>query len=248
MATDVRDHANPPKHHRVGRLVSFSDGVVAIGITLLILPLAAIDLPTTGEAGSEARTNPLGYVWQNNQGLIVSFVISWIVILVFWLAHHRIFERIQAINPTIMLWNSIWLFAIVVLPFPTNLLGQFPSDGEGIKQIAALYLVTLMILSLAMSMVVYEIRKDPTLVKEEERWREPNPTLWSLFDTPVFIAVLTVLAFAIGQYAIWGLFLLWPLASITSQIEKFVLARRAELATADTERKSPDSDSGSDQQ
>lgn len=251
----MADRADVSEHHPLGRIVSFSDGVVAIGITLLILPLASIDLPSSNEpGGADALMNPIAYIWNHNQGLIVSFVISWIVILVFWLAHHRIFERLQAVNSTMILWNSLWLFAIVVLPFPTNLLGQSPFSGPGINQITGFYLATLTVLSFSLAMVVYETRKDRTLLTKKARKSEPNPTLWTLFDQPCYMAILTVAGLFIGQYAIWGLFLMFPMNSMTKQIEDYVLAKRAEKSTdpalepvsADTKQKDPGPDVKSD--
>ena len=79
-----------------GRLVAFSDGVVAIAITLLILPLADISLPSNDP---QAQANPLAYVWAENSSLIISFLVSWFVILVFWLAHHRRFGTLDRVNP-----------------------------------------------------------------------------------------------------------------------------------------------------
>ena len=157
-----------------GRLVAFSDGVVAIAITLLILPLADISLPSNDP---QAQANPLAYVWSQYSSLIISFLVSWFVILVFWLAHHRMFGTVERVNPNIIRWNVLWLFGIIVLPFPMNLLDQVGSGTrhtDAGQQTTVFYIGTMFFISLMLTLMAVEIRKDPLVLKPELRDNPPQ--------------------------------------------------------------------------
>lgn len=105
------------------RLVFFSDAVVAIAITLLALDLKidrAVNQPhfTFYDIASEWRK-------------FIAFLLSFILIALFWIIHHQFFHVIQKIDES-MIWQNIgWLFFIVLLPFSTTLIssdfGQTPS-------------------------------------------------------------------------------------------------------------------------
>ena len=183
-------------------MIAFSDGVVAIAITLLILPLATITLPPDD---SEAANNPLQFVWHENEALIAGFVISWAVIFIFWLAHHRIFANVKSINGAIIRLNTLWLFAVIVLPFPTNLISQVGHNNTNAsRQITVFYVGTMLIMSLTLSLMGLVIRRHPELLKD------PNAASTSLeaqrgWAVSIIMALVLVAAFIIPQKATYGL-------------------------------------------
>ena len=118
-APDVDPDVDPD---RLGpeRLLAFSDGVVAIALTLLVLPLAELVPEAEEPTGSG-----LG-ILTDNLSLIGSFALSFVVIARFWAAHHRVFDGARRVGPAIVWVNTAWLFTIVVLPFPTEMVGTLP--------------------------------------------------------------------------------------------------------------------------
>jgi uncharacterized membrane protein len=111
------------------RLVLFTDAVVAIAVTLLILPLVEVvtevakaQIAVNGEA--VGATYPFAVITEN-WSAIFSFLLSFVVIARFWLVHHGVFEHVKAYNTTLIRLNMLWLLCIVVLPFPSEILGQF---------------------------------------------------------------------------------------------------------------------------
>ncbi|PVZ12112.1 TMEM175 family protein [Actinomycetospora cinnamomea] len=104
------------------RLLAFSDGVVAIGLTLLVLPLADL-VPEAAEPERSGLT-----IITDNLAPVGSFVLSFAVIARFWAAHHRVFDDAPRVGPGLVWINTLWLFTIVVLPFPTEMVGAFPED------------------------------------------------------------------------------------------------------------------------
>lgn len=105
------------------RLVYFSDAVLAIVITLLVLPIAPeVDLPEAG--GGLARQ--VWALWPR----VLSFVISFLVIGQLWIAHHRMFEVVRRYDQRLLWLNLVTLLTESFMPFPTALLGAHstPSD------------------------------------------------------------------------------------------------------------------------
>lgn len=103
------------------RVVFFSDAVFAIVITLLVLPVAVdVDLATAGD--------DLGGLLDELTPRLVAFAISFLVVGQFWMAHHRTFGLIHAVDRTLLWLNLLALMAISFLPFPTALLGAQGSD------------------------------------------------------------------------------------------------------------------------
>jgi len=104
------------------RLEAFSDGVFAIVITLLILNVKLPD-PVSGSTWTMVKS-----VFPN----ILSFVFSFIIIGIYWVAHHTMLHYIQKINRTALWLNNLILLMVTFIPFPTSILGKFPFDETAI--------------------------------------------------------------------------------------------------------------------
>jgi uncharacterized membrane protein len=114
------------------RLLAFSDGVFAIAITLLVLTL---DVPKI-----ESELIDSGMLWrelQKNSGALLSIAISFYVVGAFWLAHHRYFRWIARYDRGLIFRNLFLLFWISLLPFSTELVGDFPHTPLAITLYAA---------------------------------------------------------------------------------------------------------------
>jgi uncharacterized membrane protein len=166
------------------RLVLFSDAVVAIAITLLVLPLV--------ELVPEAQDKHLAAVdvITEHKPQIFSFLLSFVVISSFWLGHHRLFEHVRAYNSTIMRLNLLWLLAIVVLPFPTEITGAYDSS----QFTAGLYSGTILVLSICQSALTWLVRNHIELENPDNPVsnREPIGTL--------LLTGLTFVAFILAAF------------------------------------------------
>lgn len=98
------------------RFMGFSDGVFAIAITLLILN---IELPTS--TGAAVGVNQFLREWPD----ILSYVVSFLVIGNYWIAHHDIFEDVDSYDRKLLWLNIIYLMFIAFIPFSTSLIGEF---------------------------------------------------------------------------------------------------------------------------
>ncbi|MCU1479226.1 MAG: hypothetical protein JWQ19_12 [Subtercola sp.] len=120
------------------RLVNLSDAVIAIAVTLLILPLV-------DDAGNIGSASPAEFLADHTEQLLL-FVLSFVVIADFWLIHHRLYRTIDGYTVPLVWINFVWLLTIVFLPFPTELLGQSASAN---KTTAALYIGTMVVTTYA---------------------------------------------------------------------------------------------------
>ena len=104
----------------VERLLTFVDAVVAIAITLLVLPLA--------EVGREVQDGDVAGLLREHVDDIVGFLLSFAVIARLWLAQHRIVSCLVRQSSVVVLLLLAWTFTIVVLPFPTALVAATVHD------------------------------------------------------------------------------------------------------------------------
>ena len=108
----------------VERLLTLSDGVVAIAITLLVLQL---NVPPPAQLVHPDSASELAKALGNGADQLISYVISFYVIAQFWLVHHRVFRRIAGQREGLAWWNFAFLFTITVMPFTSDLLGKYAS-------------------------------------------------------------------------------------------------------------------------
>lgn len=147
------------------RLVFFSDAVVAIALTLLVLPLVDLVPEVAGTHGSSLD------VITGNGWRISSFLLSFVVIARLWLLHHRLFELVASYNVALMWVNIAWLLTVAVLPFPTEMIGAFGDD----QFTQLFYIGTVFASSLCLSVLALIVRADPRLARHpgaiSDAWR-----------------------------------------------------------------------------
>ena len=110
----------------VGRLVSFSDGVIAIAITLLAFQLRIPKIANSTSASELA--NALG---QDSHQYVV-YGVSFAIIGQFWVTHHRAFHHLSGHDRLLAYVNLLFLFTISFLPFSSNLFGQYRDNRTAI--------------------------------------------------------------------------------------------------------------------
>ncbi|BCW63884.1 TMEM175 family protein [Arthrobacter sp. StoSoilB22] len=123
------------------RLQAFTDAVVAIALTLLILPL----MESVGELADHDGTTAEWLAAE--QYALLGFALSFILIAVFWVHHHKIFHSVKRVDAG-LLWLTVgWMFTIVVMPVATSLSTQMESDwAQPLVYIGTLFTTSLMLL------------------------------------------------------------------------------------------------------
>jgi uncharacterized membrane protein len=122
------------------RVEAFSDGVLAIVITLLVLDLHAPEQP------GEFRSGLL-----DQAPVYVAYLASFVYVGVIWVNHHQLFTRIDAVDTGLLWRNLLLLLTTSVLPFPTSVLGNAFQHGDRADQQVALVLYALVASSMCLS-------------------------------------------------------------------------------------------------
>ena len=105
------------EHNReLERILFFSDAVFAIAITLLVLNIEVPDIPQ--DLVAEELPGQLLGLWPK----YLSYVVSFLVILIFWISHHTIFSNIRGYDRVLIWLSSLFLMFVAFLPFPTAFL------------------------------------------------------------------------------------------------------------------------------
>jgi TMEM175 potassium channel family protein len=188
----------------VGRLEAFSDGVLAIVITLLILE---IKVPEPADAHGH-----LGGVLAEQWPHYVSFLLSFLVIGIIWLNHHATINLLQRTDHRIQVLNLLLLLPVTVLPWPTDLLATYTKDGSASDQRLAvlIYGLTSTAMAVGFNVLWRYLRRHPELHKphvsddllavRNQRYNVglavyPVATLLGLLNVPLFLALMLGLAF-----------------------------------------------------
>ncbi|QUQ63676.1 TMEM175 family protein [Kutzneria sp. CA-103260] len=185
------------------RLVFFSDAVVAIALTLLVLPL----VDSVSDARKAGPMPPLPELLADNRSVIFGFLISFVVIVRLWIVHHRVFEQVKAYSMSLVMVNVSWLLTVVFLPFPTELIANYPLDD---RLVLMLYVGTLFVSSVLLAAMVRIVRNDPEVRRApdavSDRWWFDAITGAVTF----FVILALVTAFPVLSYYTLALLLVQP--------------------------------------
>ncbi len=179
------------EHKGYDRLVNFTDAVVAIAATLLILPV----VDAAAQLGSRDAEEFLARVVPE----LIMFAISFAIIANFWLEHHRLFRLIDKFDTFLIFFNFVWLFGIVLMPVPTALIVEGNADDV---VAVAFYIGTMILISLMHFVMCNHVRRHPEF--EHGASKTANGWLASLVVT-IFFVIALIAGLVIPQFGLWGL-------------------------------------------
>lgn len=165
------------------RLEAFTDGVFAIVITLLILN---IHLP-------ETDNSELGQAIKDLMPNILAYVMSFILIGLYWMAHHTSFQNIARIDGRFIWLNIILMLFVSFMPFPAYLLGKYPME----KVPLMIYGINLIMANLMAFLMTLYIAFHPELATETFTFKDFKKQF------PIYIVVngLYLVAILIAPFA-----------------------------------------------
>ncbi len=94
-----------------GRVEAFSDGVIAIIITIMVLELHAPHETTLAALVPEIP-------------VFLSYVLSFVFVAIYWNSHHHLFHAVKSVNGAVLWANLFLLFALSLIPFVTAWMGE----------------------------------------------------------------------------------------------------------------------------
>jgi uncharacterized membrane protein len=181
-------------HWGTGRVETFSDGVFAIAITLLILEVGV----------PEAE---FGNLWRGIADQWPSYLAygtSFITIGGIWMGHHAIFRRLEYANQRVMVINLLLLMAVSFLPFPTKLMAEAIHDTSAERAAVIFYGGSLLVISILGGALWASIARDRHLLKPEVSEKEINAILIATTPNYGFYVGVIVLAIFAPKVAVFG--------------------------------------------
>ncbi len=131
------------RNEKIGpeRLNALSDGVIAIALTLLVL---GIDIPEDHDFSEDGL---LAFLIKLEPAFI-AYITSFLIIAIYWILHHRIFNVLNFVNRTIIILNILFLFSISLVPFISKLKALYRYDSFVVAIFALTHIITGIILYL----------------------------------------------------------------------------------------------------
>jgi uncharacterized membrane protein len=174
------------------RLLTFVDAIVAIAITLLVLPLAEL----TAEIGGE----PVSHLLRTHQGELWSFLLSFLVIARLWFVQHDSLRNVLVTPDRFGTLLMLWSATIVFLPFPTSLLA-----GSGSQAVVKLLYIGTITLNVALVAVMdLQVKRNPAVTGGQAL-----PDLASTVVNTMLLVVALILSLLLPGSSYYTLLLLW---------------------------------------
>jgi uncharacterized membrane protein len=193
------------------RIVNFSDGVFAIVITLLVLDIRVPEIP----ADLVSQELPSRIIALEPKFL--SYVISFLVIAIYWQAHHRVFRPIRSYDSTLLWLNFLFLMAISFLPFPTSLLGEYSEEQLSV----VIYAATAAVASLLLVSISWYATADHRLVSSDLDDEAERTQRMQGLAVPVVFVLSIGISFFSPRAAMYS----WLLLSITDPLVRRIWSR-----------------------
>lgn len=179
------------------RTKSFVDAVVAIAMTLLILPLVDSVTEVAGAGDTLADW------WVQHNGQLQSFVATFVLIGLFWMLHHRLFARVTRVSFALLWLLMAWMVTIVWMPVAAAMLGRFGSGAlMSVIYIGSLILVCLVSIGIRMYLRAHPDIHQVTPLAQADALAV-DVAMVVLFAVALVIAVLVP---AIGLYSLLIMF------------------------------------------
>jgi uncharacterized membrane protein len=185
------------------RLEAFSDGVIAIIVTIMVLELKAPHEPTVAALLEVAP-------------IFLFYILSFVVVAAMWINHHYLIHLVKAVSPKLLWVNNVLLFWMSLIPFVTAYMGE----NHDVPLAVAAYGVVLTLTSLAYTwlhrVAAQQDQSDPELAKHHQ------DNVRQAMVSTVLYALSVPLAF-VSVYASFAIFVLIP-------IIYFLPRRRAQIS------------------
>ncbi len=169
------------------RVEAFSDGVIAIIITIMVLELKLPD------AVGQSHAAPFE-LWRDLfvplEAKLIAYVLSFFVVAVLWLNHKSLVDNLKRSTQRVVLINMALLFFMSFIPFVTHLIGETHVQAPGV----ALYGGVLLACTAAFAAMRREVERQattPELMERQRRLRLRNRISISIYILAIPLAYLS---------------------------------------------------------
>lgn len=141
-----------------GRLEAFSDGVIAIAITLLVLDLRVPEID-----GGVSLATALGRQWPSYLGYVTSFA----TIGIMWVNHHALFRLLARVDRNVLYLNLALLLGIATLPFTTSLAAKWLRAGDDARLAMVIYCSSMLVIGVGFLALWAYLGRHRELLRDE---------------------------------------------------------------------------------
>jgi uncharacterized membrane protein len=183
-----------------GRIEAFSDGVFAIAATLLILEIHVPASPNGGPL-SDAKTllDDLGAQWPH----YLAYFMGFSTIVIMWINHHNLFRLVRRSSHGLLIWNSLLLLVISVVPFPTALVADYLPSFDATAQVAlAVYSGWGIVIALAYNGLWWHMSSGNRLINRKADPREVRAVTQAYFFGPILYLAALLAALVSAQASV----------------------------------------------
>ena len=191
---------------RLERLVAFSDAVLAIAITLLVLGL---NVPSAHKIPEKQLPEYL----VDSVPSVLTYITSFCLVGIYWLQHYVIFHYVLQANRTLVLLNGLFLLSVSFLPFPTGLQAVYRDDRLAVVFFGCAHILCGLAL---LALWLYATHRDGLVAPEI-----PRRVVRSMTRRIAIGPALSVLAIATSFYAVWAgklFFLVIPVCYLSHRL------------------------------
>lgn len=179
------------------RLEAFSDGVIAIAITLTVL---SIDFPR-GLPRSQVAAAIVHLIPD-----VLTYLLSFAVIGLFWMSHHYAMDRIERVDRTLILLNLAFLAAISLMPLVTGLMNEYGNSPAVMAYATVMTLASASVLTMWLHAERGGLVSDRASPAERRERTSRLATLTAVFAASVPLAIVS----PAGAQYLWLVILLRP--------------------------------------
>lgn len=132
------------------RLEAFSDGVIAIIITIMVLELK---VPHDHNPASLLKLWPI----------FMSYALSFLMVAVYWINHHHLFHLVKAVNSRILWANNLLLFFLSLIPFFTAYMNEHERNEFSVAMYSGILLICAVAFSILRVSIRSQLKENPEL-------------------------------------------------------------------------------------
>jgi uncharacterized membrane protein len=202
MTDSVEDWPNAGS--RVERLTLFSDAIFAFAMTLL-----AVDIRVP-EIAQNLVSSQLNVELANLTPKLIGYGLSFFISASYWVFYHRIFVNIKRYDRTLVWLNIAFLFFIVLIPFPSDLIGRFLSQEVSI----IIYSIMMAATGFVASLIWLYASSHHRLIDENLSNVATKRMSVRTCIAPVVFLVSIPASFVLGVFTPVLWILVWPLGSL----------------------------------
>lgn len=179
--TDQSSESLTPREQRRAnpeRVLAFTDGVFAIIITILVLELKVPDLSSgqsLGDSLSEMRPT------------MVAFVISFLLVGMYWTLHRNMFSEVRYVNTKVVWLNLLFLLPASMIPFAASVVGEYEDNATALH----LYGAVLILATLARMALYWYLMRHPGLLWEPAS-RQSRKLGWIIAVAPLVVYAIAM--------------------------------------------------------